>query len=454
MALEQLSSKITNTTGSLKMIEEQMSLQYKGIDAVREGQFEARERLLHDMEMQIKEKAETAEVDNFKVKGMLSHMEQVVSNLRNHSGEERERLRLEHRRLESMQANLESERRLMNERFTSELEQLNRKMALAEEMAEKDVITRREQTAEIAEMRRRLETEKKEFAVYVSTSVKTAERTSQHLKEEESRLLALRSEVSQEQAYLNQQKNEAEEQLKQAAAWKRSVQKTRHELQLEKEGLEDLAYELQRMSDVLVDKDASFSRREQELEEREEKIADEKRAIDSAYGILQSKEKEIAQFNMNADQQRMAMKELEDEMLERRIAISARQRELVKVQQSEASQRLNMALSSLQSITNGTVVHTKNSEFSGKENIAALSSPPVKGYTTNQFEPPKVSPINVNAGGSEFNTPKFNEEIASAQRAIQKARGGVAKISYSNNQRQIFLRDESSFLSKIQSRQK
>lgn len=77
VALEQLSSQITHTTGSLKLIEEQMSLQYRGIDAVREGQFEARERLLVDMETKARERAEAAESEGYKLKGLLGHMEQV-----------------------------------------------------------------------------------------------------------------------------------------------------------------------------------------------------------------------------------------------------------------------------------------------------------------------------------------------------------------------------------------
>ena len=76
-ALEQLTSQITSTTGSLKLIEEQMSLQYRGIDVVREGQFEARERLLLDMEAKARERAEAAETEGYKLKGLLHHMEQV-----------------------------------------------------------------------------------------------------------------------------------------------------------------------------------------------------------------------------------------------------------------------------------------------------------------------------------------------------------------------------------------
>jgi hypothetical protein len=60
------------------LIEEQMSYQYKGIDAVREGQYDARERLLVDMEAKAREKAEAAETETFKLRGLLSHMEQVA----------------------------------------------------------------------------------------------------------------------------------------------------------------------------------------------------------------------------------------------------------------------------------------------------------------------------------------------------------------------------------------
>ncbi len=80
VALEQLSSQISTTTGSLKLIEEQMNLKYRGIDAVREGQYEARERLLTEMESKATERAELAEAEGFKLKGLLTHMEQVYSS--------------------------------------------------------------------------------------------------------------------------------------------------------------------------------------------------------------------------------------------------------------------------------------------------------------------------------------------------------------------------------------
>lgn len=77
VALDQLTTQIAATTGSLKLIEEQMNLKYRGVDAVREGQYEARERLLIEMEQKAVERAEAAEAEGYKLKGLLSHMEQV-----------------------------------------------------------------------------------------------------------------------------------------------------------------------------------------------------------------------------------------------------------------------------------------------------------------------------------------------------------------------------------------
>jgi len=45
---------------------------------VKEGQLEARERLIRDMEEKAKNRAELAEAEAYRLKGMLSHLEQMV----------------------------------------------------------------------------------------------------------------------------------------------------------------------------------------------------------------------------------------------------------------------------------------------------------------------------------------------------------------------------------------
>ena len=418
-----------------------MSLQFRGVDAVREGQFEARERLLQDMETQAREKTEAAEIENFKVKGLLSHMDQVVGNLRSQGGEERERLRLEHRRLEAMQASLDSERRVMHERFTAEMDQLKRKLAAAEEATQLDQATRREQQAEVAEQRRKLESDQKEFAVYVTTNVKAADRSAQQLKEEEARVLALRADVAQQQSALQQQKHDAADQLDRAAGWRQSIEHSQRELQLEREGLEDLARELQAMSDILVEKDNKFAMREQDIHSREQSLLTEKETIDAAYGVLQSKEKEVAQFHVHADQQRLAMQVL------------------------EATQRLQLALGTLQGGSSGSSGSGREKENVMQASLRASSGVGAAGAGAGggggargggQLEAAKGhrSPLHVGSRGSGNGSGtrgqvNFEKEIASAQQTMQMARGGVAKIAQTNNQRHNFLRNENDFLSKI-----
>ncbi len=75
--LETLTSQISNASGSIKLIEESLHARYRGLDVVREGQLEARERLLSDMEEKARERVNASEIEAFKLKGILSHMEQV-----------------------------------------------------------------------------------------------------------------------------------------------------------------------------------------------------------------------------------------------------------------------------------------------------------------------------------------------------------------------------------------
>jgi hypothetical protein len=346
------------------------------------------------------------------------------------------------------------------------MEQIKRKLSAAEEANREDQMSRAEQLAEMTEMRRKLEGNRKEFAVFVSTNVKTAERSAQHLKDEEARLLVQKTEISQAQASLNRQKQDAQEQLSQAASWRESTQQTRHNLQREREDLEDLARELQTMSDVLVERDDKFSQRERDIQSREEQLKSEKEAIEAAYSALQAKEGELAHFHLHADQQRMAMKQLEDELVERRVVVSTRQRELARAQQEEASNRLKVALGSLQNNVNTSITGGNNSPINTDRSNSRLNNSSYQhqhqhqkenvmqqsrgGGSSRDRDASKVTAVhNSSKARGNFD---FEGEIASAKHTMQLARGGVAKISHTNSQRDNFLRSESDFLSKIQHR--
>ena len=65
-ALETLASQIRSSTGSMKLIEEQLNLRYRTAELAKEGQLEARERLIRDMEDKAKQRAELAEAEAFR----------------------------------------------------------------------------------------------------------------------------------------------------------------------------------------------------------------------------------------------------------------------------------------------------------------------------------------------------------------------------------------------------
>lgn len=61
--LEQVVRQIRDTLGGVRLIEEQLAQRQHGLDLAREGQFEARERLLADLEAKARERAEQAETE-------------------------------------------------------------------------------------------------------------------------------------------------------------------------------------------------------------------------------------------------------------------------------------------------------------------------------------------------------------------------------------------------------
>jgi uncharacterized membrane protein len=72
------------------------------------------------------------------------------------------------RRLEAMQSNLQTERKLLQERVAEELNEVKRKRVLLEEKEMSDLKRQAEEVAEFNETKRQFENDKKEFASYVA----------------------------------------------------------------------------------------------------------------------------------------------------------------------------------------------------------------------------------------------------------------------------------------------
>jgi hypothetical protein len=96
-------------------------LNFRGLAVAKQGQLEARERLLAEMEESARARAEAAEAEGYRLKGLLVHMEHVVGTRRSQGSEEKERLRQEHQRLEAMQMALEADRIALHKRAADEM---------------------------------------------------------------------------------------------------------------------------------------------------------------------------------------------------------------------------------------------------------------------------------------------------------------------------------------------
>jgi hypothetical protein len=205
-ALDQLAGQLKSASGSIKLLEEQLVSKYRGLDAAKDGQMEARERLLAEMEEKARLRAETAEAEGYRLKGLLMHMEHVATSLRSQGSEEKERLRQEHQRLHSMQLAIEAERHSMQARLSEELALLKTRMGEADGEMQKLSHEKRQYAEAVAAAQRALDTDRAEFAAYLSSHSRTAEATAERLAEEEARLSRVREELSRERTLLEQRK--------------------------------------------------------------------------------------------------------------------------------------------------------------------------------------------------------------------------------------------------------
>ncbi|CAM9432226.1 unnamed protein product [Laminaria digitata] len=101
--LETLAGQVHESAGAVKLLQAEM-VQRKGISEVsREGQMEARERLVKELEQSARRAQQTAEDEVQRLQGTLMAMDQVMRALRGQNAGERERLRQEHLRMETLQ---------------------------------------------------------------------------------------------------------------------------------------------------------------------------------------------------------------------------------------------------------------------------------------------------------------------------------------------------------------
>ena len=208
-ALETLAAQIRSSTGSMRLIEEQLHVRYNAAELMKEGQLEARERLVKEMEEKARERTDLAEAESFRLKGLLMHMEQMVTSLRAQNSDDKDRLRMEHSRLQNMQTSLENDKSNFNRRMEEENNILNKKLLEVQHESRRIADEKRIMLREVMEEKNQLEEAKKDFQSHVTASTKAVETGIQRIKDEERKLNAIRDEFAKEKFNFEQYRENA-----------------------------------------------------------------------------------------------------------------------------------------------------------------------------------------------------------------------------------------------------
>lgn len=252
--LDSLAHQIKMSAGTLKLLETQVSAGYRGLDATREGQLEARERLLRDMEASAKDMQKQAESEGYKLNGYLQSMEHLLRSLRSQHVEERERLRLEHLRLEDLQQAIRAEseenrRQLEEERFAVQ----EKAKALAAErrdwLVERDMWRREFQSKEAA-----FERTKEEFARGSAQTSKQLEETKKQQEEERIKLERQRRQLEEDIAAFERAKAAAAHQLEIAAKVQAELALKESEVMKERVRLSKFAEDVHALSNQVTER--------------------------------------------------------------------------------------------------------------------------------------------------------------------------------------------------------
>jgi len=455
--LDQLTQQLKSASGSIRLLEEQLMSKYKGLDAAKEGQMEARERLLADMEEKARSRADGAEAETYRLKGLLMHMEHVASSIRSQGGEEKERLRQEHQRLYTLQSSLENERNAFQARMTEELSILKKKAESIEAETNKLSNERRQQTDNIAQQHRALDSDRSEFASYVMTHTKQAEATTERFKDEEMRLNRAREELMRDRAILEQRKVAATSDLQEAESLRNTVIAGRDEVAKEKVRLQQAIAELNSAAAQLSQQGETLDKQAKIIESKERSMQEAQGHLRIAQSALKKREAEVI----------VGMKELEARMLElggqdreltqRRMELVARQRELA-------------SASSKASLENNQITIVLSNENSPTGSNKPSSKPPRQAWSDETESKGSSPPYNKDRSGNSDWMNAFRERLASGQtnsrvtekdrrvndellqsrKTLQAAKSTLTRTSSTRLQAERLLSDESKFLATLQ----
>ena len=452
-ALDALGAQLKSATGSIKLLEEQLLSKYRGLDAAKDGQMEARERLLAEMEDKARSRVDTAESESYRLKGLLMHMEHVAGTLRSQGGEEKERLRQEHQRLHSLQIALEAERNAFQLRVTEELQLLKKKMEEVEVETKRLNEDKREQLNKLTNERRALETDRAEFSTYVMNHTKGAEAAAEQFKDEERRILRLKDEVERDRVLLDQRKSAAAVDIQEADRIRSAVATSKEEVAREKAKLQQAVGELNSASLNLASQGEAMEKLKRVLDQREIGIREANAQMKIAASKLKHREDEL----------KAAVKDFEGRMR----VLAEQDKDLTRKRTEMAKKMREMSSSNAEaSITSHQLVEIVAAAAKSKAPSKANSSSTLTAFVPTDADPASPQETAITEWMQDFkarldkgrqvstNSSKsvkvVDAHILEAKRSLLASRGNLVRSNASKGAVDRLLSDDSSFVSFLQ----
>lgn len=318
---EQVASQIKSTSGSIKLIEEQLNVRYRSIDAAREGQMEARERLLADMEMKAREKAEQAEAETFRLKGILNHMEHVIDNIRSQSTEEKERLRQEQLRLTTLLSSVEAEKKALQQRNSEELAYIKQKSKELELESVRLLEEKRNFFESIASSQRSIDREKAEFETFANHKRRTLESLETQLHDSEMKLKREKEEFFSDKTSFEMRRREAIASIESIESDKRKLFDEQENLRREREQLKSLANEVQQVMNTISEKEKEIEVHSAGLSEREIVLREGYAQMKQSATILSKREAAVQDSIRLLEDKQMSLEAIDEQLFNRKYKL-------------------------------------------------------------------------------------------------------------------------------------
>ncbi len=202
--LTRLTNELALTSSKLVDLEHKVMKKNSLNDEAKAVQFEARERLVEELEKNSKSQLDRTEAECARLTELLVVMEtnQKSASLSNES--ERVRLREEHARIEGLQMSLKTEADILRQDLSAE------KRALREDRASWESTKRQQELHLMSQLdgldsdRRRLENDRSQFDAERRAKLREEDATFTRLKEEEQRLSMIRAAVSKEESLIKE----------------------------------------------------------------------------------------------------------------------------------------------------------------------------------------------------------------------------------------------------------